>query len=47
MFKSPEDAGYEVLALHHAEAIMTHDMPLVGNSCPLVAIGIPIGIVRD
>ena len=26
MFKKLQDRGFEVLALHHAEAILTHDM---------------------
>ncbi|HEY2787016.1 MAG TPA: BglII/BstYI family type II restriction endonuclease [Fimbriiglobus sp.] len=27
MFESLKNAGFQVLALHHAEAILTHDMP--------------------
>lgn len=44
MLKSLIDRGFEVLALHHAEAILTHDMPKAVSDIEAVLGGIELPV---
>ena len=42
MFEALKKQGFQVLALHHAEAILKHDMADVANELEKVLLGIRI-----
>ena len=44
MFEQARARGFEVLALHHAEAILTHDMPEAASELERVLLDVRIPI---
>ena len=39
MFEAARDKGFQIFALHHAEAILKHDMPEAAEELELVLLG--------
>ncbi len=44
MFEAARDKGFQILALHHAEAILKHDMPEAAEELESVLLGIQIPV---
>jgi hypothetical protein len=44
MFEAAREKGFQILALHHAEAILKHDMPEAADELESVLLGIRIPV---